>query len=87
MHIKLTLELILLKSLTSTYGNVKQKSSRPSTKFLESVLKGEIEGRIAADLLLRLRNIWTEISLRYRQDERTIKAGRMTGGMQIDSNS
>lgn len=38
-------------------------------------------------LLLGLRNIWTEISRRYRQDERTTRAGRMTGGMQIDSNS
>lgn len=33
------------------------------------------------------RNIWTEISPWHRQDERTIKAGRVTGGMQIDSNS
>lgn len=33
------------------------------------------------------RNIWAEISPWHRQDERTIKAGRVTGGMQIDSNS
>lgn len=67
-----------------------RESSHPDAKFLERVLARKYmkaEGGIAADFLLGLRNIWTEISPRYRQDERTIRAGRMTGGMQIDSNS
>lgn len=87
--------MIFAESSTPTCGNASRTeifwhaAACARAKFLEGVLEGNRGRREdrCGDLLLGLRNIWTEISPRYRQDERTIKASQVTGGMQIDSNS